>query len=100
MPNGGQFGNRWFAGGGRVISALVLSRFVSQTLRPFLVSQNQKDLLVLKEMVEAGKVMPVMDRAYSFSEIASAMGRVGGGHARGKVAITVREQDQSLTRVA
>ena len=100
VPNGGQFGNRWFAGGGRVISALVLSRFVSQTLRPFLVSQNQKDLIVLKELIEAGKVMPVMDRAYSLSEIALAMGRVGGGHARGKVAVTVREEAPALTRVA
>jgi NADPH:quinone reductase-like Zn-dependent oxidoreductase len=100
VPNGGQFGNRWFAGGGRVISALVLSRFVSQTLRPFLVSQNEGDLIVLKEMIEAGKVMAVMDRAYSFSETAQAIGHVGAGHARGKVAITVWAQDQSLTRVA
>jgi NADPH:quinone reductase-like Zn-dependent oxidoreductase len=100
VPNGGQFGNRWFAGSGRVISAVVTSRFVGQTLRPFLVSQNQKDLIVLKELIEAGKVMPVIDRAYSLSEIALAMGRVGGGHVRGKVAITVREEGRSLTRVA
>lgn len=100
VPNAGRFDNRWFAGAGRVITASVLSRFVSQTLRPFLVSQKLGDLIVLKEMIEAGKVMPVMDRAYSFSETAEAIGHVGAGHARGKVAITVRAQNQSLTRVA
>jgi NADPH:quinone reductase-like Zn-dependent oxidoreductase len=100
VPNGGRFDNRWFAGGGRVISALVLSRFVSQTLRPFLVAQTHADLVVLKEMIESGKVMPVMDRAYSLGETAEAIGHVGAGHARGKVAITVKEEAQSLVRVA
>jgi NADPH:quinone reductase-like Zn-dependent oxidoreductase len=87
--NGGEFGNHWFAGGGRVIGATVLSRFVSQSLKPFLVSQNQADLIVLKELVEAGKVTPVIDRAYPLSETARAMDHVGAGHSRGKVAITV-----------
>ena len=89
VPNGGGFDNRWFAGGGRVISALVLSRFVSHTLRPFLVSPTHKDLVVLRELLEAGKVTPVIDRTYPLSETPQAMGHVGAGHARGKVAITV-----------
>ena len=89
VPNGGGFDNRWFAGGGRVIGALVLSRFVSQTLRPFLVSPTQKDLVVLRELLEAGEVTPVIDRTYLLSETPQAVGHVGGGHARGKVAITV-----------
>jgi NADPH:quinone reductase-like Zn-dependent oxidoreductase len=89
VPNGGNFGNRWLAGGGRVIRALVLSRFVSQTLRPFLVSQNLDDLLVLAELISAGAVMPVVDRAYPLAETDQAIDRVGLGHARGKVAITV-----------
>lgn len=89
VPNGGGFDNHWFAGGGRVISALVVSRFVSHTLRPFLVAPKHEDLVVLKEFLEAGDVTPVIDRAYPLSETAQAMGHVGGGHARGKVAITV-----------
>jgi NADPH:quinone reductase-like Zn-dependent oxidoreductase len=89
VPNAGNFDNRWFAGGGRVIAANVLSRFVSQTLRPFLVSQNHEDLVVLKELIESGKVTPVVGRAYPLSETPLAMGLVGEGHARGKVAITV-----------
>jgi NADPH:quinone reductase-like Zn-dependent oxidoreductase len=50
---------------------------------------NQKDLLVLKELIEAGKVKPVIDRRYTLSETAEAMRYLGAGHARGKVVITV-----------
>jgi NADPH:quinone reductase-like Zn-dependent oxidoreductase len=89
VPNGGGFDNHWFAGSGRVISAHVLNRFVSHTLRPFLVSPKLEDLVVLKELIEAGKVTPVIDRAYPLGETPEAIGHVGGGHARGKVVITV-----------
>jgi NADPH:quinone reductase-like Zn-dependent oxidoreductase len=89
VPNGGNFDNQWFAGGGRVLSAHLLSRFVSQRLRPFLVSPKQADLVVLKESIEAGKITPVIDRAFPLRETRKAIDRVGGGHARGKVAITV-----------
>ena len=43
----------------------------------------------LKELIEAGKVMPVIDRTYSLSETAAAMDYIGTGHARGKVVINV-----------
>ena len=89
VPNGGGFDNRWFASGGRVIGAHVLDRFVGHRLRPFLVSPNPEDLVVLKELIEAGKVTPVIDRAYPLGETSEAIGLVGGGHARGKVVITV-----------
>ncbi len=89
VPNGGGFDNHWFANGDRVIGAHVLNRFVSHRLRPFLVSPNLEDLAVLKELIEAGKVAPVMDRTYPLSEVPEAIGHVGGGHARGKVVITV-----------
>jgi NADPH:quinone reductase-like Zn-dependent oxidoreductase len=67
----------------------VLNRFVSHRLRPFLVSPKLEDLVVLKELIESGKVTPIIDRTYPLSETPEAVGRVGGGHARGKVAITV-----------
>ena len=89
VPNGGNFGNRWFAGGGRVLTSHVLSRIAGHPLRPFLLSQNHADLIVLKELLEAGQVTPVMDRTYPLREAAQAMDHVGAGHARGKVAITV-----------
>ena len=89
VPNGGGFDNRWFASGGRVIRAHALNRFVGHTLRPFLVSFNLEDLVALKEMIEAGKLTPVIDRTYQLTETPQAIAHVGKGHASGKVAITV-----------
>jgi NADPH:quinone reductase-like Zn-dependent oxidoreductase len=89
VPNGGGFDNHWFASGGRVISAHVLKRFVDPRLRPFLVSPKLEDLVVLKELIESGKITPVIDRTYPLSETPQAIGHVGEGHAQGKVAITV-----------
>jgi NADPH:quinone reductase-like Zn-dependent oxidoreductase len=89
VPNGGGFDNHWFASAGRVMGAHVLNRFVGHRLRPFLVSPKLEDLVALKELIEAGKVTPVIDRAYPLSETPKAVGHVGGGHARGKISITV-----------
>jgi NADPH:quinone reductase-like Zn-dependent oxidoreductase len=106
VPNGGGFGNRWFASGGRILKATVLFRLVSQTLRPFLVSLKHEDLVVLKELIEAGKVTPVIERTYPLSETAQAIGHVGGGHARGggrargKVAITLPQLSTHAVRSA
>jgi len=96
VPNGGGFDNRWFASGGRVIGARVLDRFVGHRLRTFLVSPTLEDLVFLKELIEAGKVTPVIDRAYPLRETPEAIGHVGEGHARGKVAITVPGQGAHL----
>ena len=49
---------------------------------------NQKDLIFMKELLEAGKVVPVIDRRYPFSEVAEAVRYYGEGHAQGKVVIT------------
>jgi NADPH:quinone reductase-like Zn-dependent oxidoreductase len=89
VPNGGGFDNHWFANGGRVIGAHVLNRFVSHTLRPFLVSPKLEDLVVLKELIEAGKVTPVIDRTYPLSEASQAIDHVEGGHTQGKVVIKI-----------
>ena len=89
VPNGGGFDNRWFASGGRVLRAHVLKRSVDRRLRPFLVSQSPEDLVVLKELIESGKITPVIDGTYPLSETSQAISHVGEGHARGKVAITV-----------
>ncbi|MGH2476918.1 MAG: NAD(P)-dependent alcohol dehydrogenase, partial [Candidatus Limnocylindrales bacterium] len=89
VPNAGSFENHWFASGGRVIRAHVLSRFVGQTLRPFVMAPNRDDLLVLKELIESGKVRPVMGRTYPLTDTHQALDYVGQGHAQGKVAITV-----------
>jgi NADPH:quinone reductase-like Zn-dependent oxidoreductase len=62
--------------------------------------QNHEDLIVLKELVEAGKITPVVDGTYPLSGVPQAMGRVGTGHARGTVVITVAPADQPLALVA
>jgi NADPH:quinone reductase-like Zn-dependent oxidoreductase len=89
VPNGGGFGNRWFASAGRLIKATVSFRFASQKLGRFLVSPKHDDLVVLKDMIEAGSVAPVIERTYALSESAEAVGHVGAGHTRGKVVVSV-----------
>ncbi|MDQ5875155.1 MAG: NAD(P)-dependent alcohol dehydrogenase [Actinomycetota bacterium] len=89
VPNGGGFDNLWFASGGRVINAQVKKRFVSHKLRPFLVSMKFEDLAPLKELIEDGVVMPVIDRTYPLSDASQAIRHVGEGHTRGKVVITI-----------
>ena len=74
---------------GSVFKTLVLSWFVRQQGGLFLSLPNKEDLAALKELVESGKIAPVIDRTYPLSETAEAVGHVGEGHARGKVVITV-----------
>ena len=86
---GGETGGRWLGGTDRQLRALLLSRFVSQQLTTFLCNENHEDLLVLKELIEAGKITPVIDRSYPLSEAPKAIRYLEQGHARGKVVITV-----------
>ncbi|HLM22991.1 MAG TPA: zinc-binding dehydrogenase, partial [Propionibacteriaceae bacterium] len=65
------------------------SPFVSQRLGTFIAKQNGEDLLVLKELIEAGKVTPVIGKTYPLSEVPDAIRYLEQGHARGKVVITV-----------
>jgi len=86
---GGEGGGRWLGGLERQLWATMLSPFVSQKLGTFVSTPNQEDLLVLKELIESGKVTPVIDRTYPLAEVPEAMRYLEGGHARGKVLITI-----------
>jgi NADPH:quinone reductase-like Zn-dependent oxidoreductase len=86
---GGETGGRWLGGTDRQIRALALSRFVSQRLGTFITRENHEDMIVLKELIEAGKITPVVDRSYPLSEVPQAIRYLEQGHARGKVVITV-----------
>jgi len=77
------------------LKALLLSRFVSQKLVTFLASVNKEDLVVLKDLIEAGKVTPVIDRTYPLSETAEAIRYLEEGHARAKVVITVAQNNKA-----
>jgi len=72
-----------------LLRALVTSRFVSQTLVPFLARRNKEDLTIMQGLLEAGKVTPVIDRTYPLSEVPDAIRYLEEGHARGKVVITL-----------
>jgi NADPH:quinone reductase-like Zn-dependent oxidoreductase len=67
---------------------MMLSPFVSQKLGTFVNKENHEDMLVLKELIESGKITPVIDRTYPLSEVPEAIRYLEGGHARGKVVIT------------
>jgi NADPH:quinone reductase-like Zn-dependent oxidoreductase len=86
---GGETAGRWLGGNDRQVRALVLSRFVGQTLTTFVAKENHEDLLVLKELIEAGKLTPAIDRAFPLAEAGQAISYLLDGHARGKVVITV-----------
>ena len=76
--------SRWIQPLPRLLQLLFLSMFVRQKLIFFVAAINQKDLLVLQELMEAGKVTPVIDRGYALSEAAAAIRHLEGGPARGK----------------
>jgi len=87
---GGEEGGRWLGGTDRQIRALLLSPFVRQRLRTFVAKQSAEDLAVLKELIESGKVTPVIDKTYALSEAAEAIRYLDEGHARGKLVLSVR----------
>ena len=72
-----------------LVETAVLSRFGKQKMPFFLAKNSKEDLMVLTELIEAGKVRPIIDRRYSLSETAEAMRYLEAGHARAKVVITV-----------
>jgi NADPH:quinone reductase-like Zn-dependent oxidoreductase len=86
---GGETDGRWLGGADRQLRALLLSPFVSQRLTTFVCKENHEDLLVLKELIESGKVMPVVERSYPLGETAAAIRQLQDGHARGKVVVAV-----------
>ena len=81
---------RWF-GLGRQTKALLLSPFVRQRMRVFVVRHNPEDLAVLKELAQTGKITPVIDRRYSLSDVPEALRHQGERHSQGKVIIAVSE---------
>jgi NADPH:quinone reductase-like Zn-dependent oxidoreductase len=73
----------------RPIKAMLLSPFVSQEMSMMMTDPTQKDMIQLADLMQAGKVTPVIDRRYKLSEVPDAIRYLEEGHARGKVVITV-----------
>ena len=90
VPNGGQFHKRWFASTGvLLIKAPLLSLLRPQRIRICHEAPGQEDLLVLKELMESGKLTPVVGREYPLGRVREAISHFGEGHAGGKVVITM-----------
>jgi NADPH:quinone reductase-like Zn-dependent oxidoreductase len=83
LPNSGHGGMRY------VIASFALAPFMRQLGRMYVAQPSGANLKALAELIEAGKVTPVIDRTYPFAEIPAALGYAVQGHARGKVVITV-----------
>jgi NADPH:quinone reductase-like Zn-dependent oxidoreductase len=73
----------------RTLQAKLLSKFVDQQMGWMLADPNQKDMATLADLMQSGKVTPVIDRTYKLSEVPEAIRYVEEGHARGKVIITM-----------
>jgi NADPH:quinone reductase-like Zn-dependent oxidoreductase len=86
---GGETDGRWLGGIDRQLRAMMLSPFVGQKLGTFINKEDHEYMLVLKELIESGKVTPVIDRTYPLSEVPEAIRHLEEGHARGKVVITM-----------
>ena len=88
-PDGLIIPNTGHAGMGYVIKAVARSLFMRQQGGMRVTQANHKDLNLLKELVESGKVKPVIDRTYTLEKIPEALGYAEQGHVKGKVTVTV-----------
>ena len=87
---GGEGGGRWTGGFFRqMLRAPFLSLFTGQKLRPVVSKEDPEDLETLRELIEAGKVNPVVGKTYPLVDAAEALRELERGHARGKIVVTV-----------
>jgi NADPH:quinone reductase-like Zn-dependent oxidoreductase len=87
---GGPTNGEWIGPLMTPIKALMLSPFLSQKFVPFLAKLNKEDLKILSDLMQAGKITPVIDRQYGLSEVPAAIRYLEEGHARGKVIIKLQ----------
>jgi NADPH:quinone reductase-like Zn-dependent oxidoreductase len=86
---GGEEGGKWTGGFGRQIRALVLSPFVGQRLTMLASKEHHAHLEAVSRFIEAGQVVPIVDKTYPLAEAPDAMRHLEAGRARGKIAITI-----------
>jgi len=90
IGGGGVNESRWLGPGlTHALKAMLLSKFVSQKMGMMLAELNHNDLAFLADLMQSGKVTPVIDRTYKLSDLADAIRYLEQGHARGKVVVTV-----------
>jgi NADPH:quinone reductase-like Zn-dependent oxidoreductase len=89
LANGAPAPTERFGGLGRPLMSTLVSIFVQQQGRAFLAVENRQDLATLKELAEAGKIAPVIDRTYSLDEAVEAASHVAEGHNQGTSIVTI-----------
>ena len=90
LVGGGGASDQGFLGGlGKALWAVVYSKFVNQQMGMMMADANQKDLTILADMMQSGKVKAVIDRTFKLGQVPKAIRYLEQGHARGKVVITV-----------
>jgi NADPH:quinone reductase-like Zn-dependent oxidoreductase len=87
--NGGGSPGHVFGPIGTILKAVVVNLFVSQRLRPLPSKEKREELLDVSELIEGGKLKPVVDRTYQLAETAEGVNYVEHGHVRGKAVVTV-----------
>jgi NADPH:quinone reductase-like Zn-dependent oxidoreductase len=87
--NGGGSPGHVFGPIAGILRAVVANAFVSQRLRPLPSRQDQAELLAVTGLIEAGKLMPVVDRTYPLADTVEGLRTVEEGHTRGKIVVTV-----------
>lgn len=90
-PHGVIIPNSGYGGMSYVFKAFVLSPFTRQVAGMYLAAPSDKDLIVLKELIETGQLRPVIDKTYQLHQTPDAFRYLEESHAQGKVVITVIE---------
>lgn len=96
VGGGGVKDDPWFGALIRPVKAILISKFVSQQMKPMLAEISRKDLAVLTDLMQSGKVTPVIDRVYPFKQLPEAMRYLEEGHAKGKVVVTLGDKVEAI----
>ena len=89
VVGGSENGGRWTGGLDRTLRAIAWSPFLRQRLKGLIATEHFAGLERLSELIEAGKLVPAIERTYPLSEVPAAMDHLTSGRARGKLVITV-----------
>lgn len=89
LANGASAPSGWFGGLGHPLKVAFSSMLSKQQGRPFLSKENEQDLATLRDLVEAGKITPVINKTFPFDDAIEAISYVGAGHNRGTSIISM-----------
>src|SRR5256885_3076893 len=96
VGGGGVNDSRWTGPLVTVVKMLVVKRLGTQEMSMMLAEMNKKDLVALIDLIQSGKLKPVIDKTYPFNQLPEAMRYLEEGHARGKVIVTVGDNIEPL----